>query len=250
MRGVRAVLTMMGLGCVRASELWSSDKEATLASLVTQLEAVMETPWQSVTAVSEMFATGAVANFSLDVRRSDLLRSSMYAQIRSLSEEPSVYMIYVGLESDGSFMGYYGRGQSSRGDAYYFTLLPGWLCDASSEEECRRYYDVDQTNGLPECGGRRQLSSNSNNRRSGSACSFPDYHDYYYASRSYDPRARSWYGEGEASSSDRSWSTPYVFVSDQVVGLSAMEKIYDARPRGPAPRSFARSSRGRGRRRP
>ena len=45
-------------------------------------------------------------------------------------------MLYTGYESDGTFLGYYGLGQSSRGDDYYYTLLPGWDCAWNYVSEC------------------------------------------------------------------------------------------------------------------
>ena len=90
--------------------------------------------------------------------------------------------MYVGLEADGTLVGYYDEG-ASRPDEFYYTLLDGWNCDWNyvdvcnssisecaddcSKDEvaepcadgykglnsaCRRYYGVDQGDGAPLCG--------------------------------------------------------------------------------------------------
>ena len=122
--------------------------------LINRFLSVMEEPWPIVSHLAGLFESGAVGNFSEDLLERDFLRSSMFAHITAASKDASgaVYMVYVAFDADGSFMGYYGEGQNSRGPDYYYTLLDGAACDASSEAAvCRRYFDVDQTTGAPPC---------------------------------------------------------------------------------------------------
>ena len=120
------------LAAARAQEL----EQVRLEFLVDHLQETMADAWDVTGTVAELVES-AVPDHQADlVGGAEALRKAIFASLRMLAEEGRVYMMYAGFEADGTFCGYYGEGQSSRGDDYYYTLLRGWDCAWNYVDAC------------------------------------------------------------------------------------------------------------------
>ncbi|KAH8069119.1 sulfuric ester hydrolase [Aureococcus anophagefferens] len=166
-----------------------------LATLESDIDALLTVPWPPLAVTAQVFATGLVGSSVVgDLASDDDLRSTLWLLIRSMRAQAAVYMIYVGDEN-GTFVGYYGEGQTNRGGDFYYTMLDGPACDFSGA--CRKYFDF---------------------------CFADDYYDV----ASYDPRARPWYAGALETAASASWSDVYIFADDAAPGISAVDRLYDA----------------------
>ena len=232
---MRAALALVGLVAAAAAAVAGGDgsfaltlNELRLNEIVWRLTNAIQTPWTPIGIVAQGVASGAVADLAVP---GDLAfcRSQLWDIVRTLRNDSAVYMMYLGAEADGSFVGYYNEGQSSRGPDFYYTLLDGWNCDweyatacggdaypcpagyPGANPACRRYYDVDQRAGLPAC------AAGAAPVPAAETC----FYDAPYRASTYDPRARPWYVAAKRRPSKTSWSSVYVFSSDQVPGVTA-----------------------------
>ena len=173
MRLPQALLLL--LAAARAQEL----EQVRLEFLVDHLQETMADAWDVTGMVAELVEASVPDHRADLVGGAEALRKAIFAALRMLAEEGRVYMMYAGFGADGTFVGYYGEGQSSRSTSrrdYFYTLLRGWdcawnyvdSCAAScvgdcvadvtvpcsdgykgANPDCRRYYDVSSDTGLP-----------------------------------------------------------------------------------------------------
>ena len=120
------------LAAARAQEL----EQIRLEFLVDHLQETMADAWDVTGTVAELVETSVPDHQADLVGGAEALRKAIFAALRMLAEEGRVYMMYAGFEADGTFVGYYGEGQSSRGDDYYYTLLRGWDCAWNYVDSC------------------------------------------------------------------------------------------------------------------
>ena len=118
-----------------------------LEFLVAHLHDTMANVWDAAGTVTELIETSVPDHEADLVGGAEALRKALFASLRMLKEEGRVYMMYAGFETDGTFCGYYGAGQSTRSTSdgdYFYTLLRGWDC-------AWHYVDACSTNCVGDC---------------------------------------------------------------------------------------------------
>ena len=81
---------------------------------------VMESPWPAVRMLAASIETGMSTSESS-------LAHVTYVSLAGMRDATTFYMIYVGLEADGTFLGYYNDGFGPTGNVSY-TYLDGGAC--------------------------------------------------------------------------------------------------------------------------
>ena len=193
-------------GLVGGASWAGSQRQALLQAVKEALKDEMETPQLPLRIIAKLFRTGMIT-LPLTASGFETLRQVLFGLIHAMSETPSVGAVNVALASDGSFVGYYNIGHGA--ETFTMSLLDGRVCawdysadcdadDATApclqgldqQPDCRRYYDVSQTTGVPWC------SPPGSTPASGEAAvetSETCWFDEHFETKVYDPRVRPWY---------------------------------------------------------
>ena len=197
-------------GLVGGASLTGYQRQAHLQTVKEVMRGEVETPLLPLQIVAESFRTGTIT-VPLSATGFETLRQVLFGLIRAMSNTPSITAIYVALDSDGTFLGYYNKGITiGHGEENFtMTLLNGQTCawdygaDCDADDptapclqgldqqpDCRRYYDISQTTGVPWC------SPPGSTPASGEAAvetSETCWFDEHFETKVYDPRVRPWY---------------------------------------------------------
>jgi len=192
---------------------------------------VMESPWPAVQMIAASIETGMSTSESS-------LAHVTYVSLAGMRDATTFYMIYVGLEDDGTFIGYYNDGFGPTGNVSYTYLDGGacawnytkacgenFPCDAAADTwlattpACREFYVIDEVSGTPAC-------ANVTHGACGAFIDMRGCENASLKSATYDPRMRPWYVNAKASDADALWSDIYSFATGEEMGITATQKVY------------------------
>ncbi|KAJ1456994.1 hypothetical protein M885DRAFT_615907 [Pelagophyceae sp. CCMP2097] len=221
-----ACLLLVSLRCALAETL---EKATTEVDKVKKfIEADLNKVWVPTATVAAGFNTGAYfgarawGDPAVSMEDYNDHRKQIFNLLTAIGNDTSVDAIYYATE-DGTFVIYF--------DFVPYSLVDGWNCawnysgapcfgvpcaeGMAAQPPCRKYYDVDIATGDPgKCVDEVEVDNITD------AC----YYDNALTNASYDPRARPWYNTSKAASEagiPATWSSPYVFSTERVVGLTA-----------------------------